>query len=223
MNHTEVLNSLRAYYLLDPDEQDEIYDGMPLPHKIEDVLGELGCMAVLGPDDEGGPGFRASPAPPPAEAAYVRATLLEIYDGLDGLMDAEANPRLSLLHGLCRNDVWRECLVEPRDPLKFAHLVLFWAGRIAMWPYSMRSLTEPDVVPVLNKWLKPAEPWSMAPSVELLCAGMFGPSWWAVRRPDLAHETFEICERVLAERIEFQAGVIPGGSQSQVMDLPSFG
>jgi hypothetical protein len=223
MDHREALNNLRTYYTLDADERDDLYDGVPPPVSVEDILENLGCVAALGSEDEGGPGYLSSPVPANIEKEQIRAMLLEIYDDLDKLTDPGPNARFSLLHGLCKNELLGDCLVAPRDPLKFAHLILYWAGRVSLWPYTMRSITEPDVLPVLNTWLKPSQHWTTTPSVELLCNEMFGPSWWAVRRPDLAYESFEVCEHVLVERVEFRPGVNPGGGETQVMDLPSLG
>jgi hypothetical protein len=91
--------------------------------------------------------------------------------------------RLSALAALNRSECWTPMLESLPLTYELAKALVDFVDRY--WPTSeMYQAVEPEVLEILNAWLKPRITWSELPGPRTVCAHVFGDAWCALVLPD---------------------------------------
>jgi hypothetical protein len=91
--------------------------------------------------------------------------------------------RLSLLAGLNRSNCWASRCNDVQHAYDLTEVLVDFVD--FYWESHKRYATAaPDVLGLLNAWLKPDIEWSTLPGVRTLCQHLFGDSWCLLVLPD---------------------------------------
>jgi hypothetical protein len=198
------------------------------PYKIDtDLLILMGCRHPSTSSIGGGGNLQASVAAIKLPVVPVEC-LTQVAEYIPNLLtmvihhhtDASTN-LASLLSGLGCDSRWKFCLRTTDHTYALSVAILFFLQSYSE-SFALDVAVKPDVLGIMNAWLRPADEWVTLPSTQIVAEKMFGIAWCSIALPDDPDLQFcSIGRAVVADFPPFKPGLCPAQDGVTALDLPS--
>jgi hypothetical protein len=198
----------RAVDLLLAELHDPEHDGYMAP-----LLSILGCCSVEFEDKKffiRQPGTLLARHEP-----VIRPALLSALCWHAGPRKADSTEAIGLLHGLTKNERWRDA-IEASDiggayalASNITYFLLIIDTLISKEEENAKieATLVPGVLTLLNAWTKPKNPHTTIPTAQAVLGDLFGDAWYSLVASDCSAPALEIPTLIFSTRPPFLPGL----------------